>query len=159
MTISIHWGQTATRKGAKASEQSQQVSTWLSLVQIHALEELAVKYNITEYRIIRGAFHDSYTRLLPIMENLGRDREADYIAILSEIAEAINWHYSVIDGAKAITMQKPPTTPTWERWKKNNPSNHLREASKKNWEAYHSFLGDLDEVGEWDDSKFLPFKN
>jgi len=155
MFITIHWGTTATRRNILSNEVSLEVGTWLSTIQRKKLEKLAKKYNISEYRIIRGAFHDSITRLMPVMENLGKDREAEYINILTEIAEAIGWYYSIIDGAKAITMNRP-TGSTWDRWKKNNPSSHLRESAKKNWDKYHTYLGDLDEVGEWYDSKFRP---
>jgi hypothetical protein len=113
--------------------------------------------NNLEFTIVRGAFHNSCTQLKVVFLN---DTPLGFrIQALKMIAKNIGWHYYLIDGTHAIVKneQKNPTN-TWHRWKKNNPSSHLREASKKKWHEYHQFIGDLEEKGEWNDDLYVPSK-
>lgn len=127
-----------------SEEQLKTLATWLKL-------------NNLEFTVIRGAFHNSCTQLRVVfVENtplLAR------IETLKNIAKSIGWHYYLIDGTHAIVKneQKNPTK-TWDRWKKNNPSKHLKEASKKNWDKYHAFIGDIAEKGDWYEDLYKPEK-
>jgi hypothetical protein len=168
MSIKISLGTNLIKKGITQGSsysfrsETFEPSFWLNEEQQEALASIASQdwpTPVLGYEIVRGAFHGEFTRIRPLLEdgNWGRDYTSEYNQLLDEMAKAIGWHHVRIDGANAVVKQES-TGSTWQRWKKNNPSSHLREASKKNWEAYHTWIGDLDEVGEWDDAKFDPSK-
>lgn len=167
--IKISLGQTLVKKGITQGcshtfrNETFEPSSWLSPEQITALGAIMLDSDypthVLGFEIIRGAFHGSCTRIKPLIEsgNWGRDNKEIYISLLERIADAIGWQYTYIDGSHAVLREVPPTS-TWERWKKNNPSSHLREASKKNWDVYHNFIGDIDSVGEFKDELYVPEK-
>ena len=138
----------------KTSQPDVSLSTFINESQRKYLQEIVDQQNV-EFTLVRGAFHNSCTQLKVVfIDDTPIDTRRE---MLQRIAQKIDWHYTKIDGTYAIIKQKI-TNPcnTWSRWKKNNTSSHLRESSKKNWEVYHTYLGDLDEVGKWDDTKFNP---
>lgn len=163
MTIQIIWGTTPKRidlqdaaKHPVLNEQEKFTAEyWLSPEQIKALETLAKKYDsITGFQIIRGALHGKFTRIRPIMENLGREYAHIYNELLHQIAKAIGWHHNRIDGANVVTLQSYDGSPTRDRWGKNNHLAHQKESAKKNWEAYHSYIGDNNT--EWIEERWDP---
>lgn len=168
MNIQVVWGTTPKNKNLHDAGLYPHLNTqdkftadfWLTQDQIQALknlvEEVETPALITGFQIIRGAFHGHYTRIRPLTENWGRDHSDTYDKFLYILAKTIGWYHVKIDGANAVVKQDPSQKTTWERWKKNNPSSHLRESSKKNWEIYHKYIEDFDQVGEWDDLLFNP---
>jgi hypothetical protein len=184
--ISIIWGNTPKKRNLHDAGLYPHLNTqehftadfWLTAEQQEKLQDVFLRWSkkapkpIEGFQIIRGAFHGFYTRLRPAGENWGwgstnsytgessQDYSQEYDQLLDDIAEAIGWYHVRIDGANAVVKQSPEEygdkNTTWRRWKHNNPSSHLREASKKNWEIYHEFIGDLGEAGEFDEFKFQP---
>lgn len=154
-TITVTWGTTPSKKNFQKSEKI--YSDFITESQKEKL--IAIMNNsypspITGYTIIRGAFHGAFTRIVPNTINWGKAYSEEYNQLLDDIANALGWYHAKIDGANAVVKQNPEGNSTWERWKKNNPASHLKEASKKNWEVYHSHIDDLDELGEWQDELF-----
>ena len=176
--ISVVWGTTPKKKNLHDAGLYPHLNTqehftadfWLTAEQQRRLNWLLNHWNgrddipsaITGFQVIRGAFHGHYTRIRPIMENWGAEYATKYHLLLDRIAEAIGWYHVRIDGANAVIKQNPVNKntgvrkTTWERWKTQNPSSHLRESSRKNWEVYHDYIGDSEEVGEWDEELYVP---
>ena len=173
MFIKISLGNSLVKKGiAQGSShtfrnETFEPSFWLDEEQQEALLDIIENDNwdwptpILGFEIVRGAFHGEFTRIRPLVAdgNWGKFWEDRYNTLLRAIAKAIGWHHVGIDGANAVikqTITEECASDTWSRWKKHNKSWRLRELSKANWNEYHGFIGDLHEVGEWDESKFVP---
>jgi hypothetical protein len=101
--------------------------------QINQIKSLNI--NINKLEIIRGAFHQSFTRLKVLLVDGSAE---DYTSAMISIAEAIGWHYyPSIDGVECIVKQINRST-TRGRWKRNHKKKGIDPSisQKKNSEYF-----------------------